>query len=192
MADTRSVNRRLARGQLHRLVRWLGVAARQGSGVNHGNHQSHRCRLRRICWPRQAMIKPTNRPLAGKTSHGHSSRAETVRIRRQTIRSTKAPMMAPKNKRTMTSKRSDRGSKLIAWSHHLTSRKISCREPSVHVTQHTLPTGDTGSVNRRLARGQLHRPVRCLGCAHTLRKIKAATAASVQTIRRRRGDQPAE
>jgi hypothetical protein len=45
-------------------------------------------------------------------------------------------------------------------SHHLTRHKISCREPSVHATQHTATTADTGSVNRRLARGQLHRLVR--------------------------------
>ena len=44
---------------------------------------------------------------------------------------------------------------------HLTRHKISCREPSVHATKHTAPTADTGSVNVRLARGQLHRLVRC-------------------------------
>ena len=43
---------------------------------------------------------------------------------------------------------------------HLTRHKISCREPAVHATQHTLPTADTPSVNVRLARGQLHRLVR--------------------------------
>ncbi len=42
----------------------------------------------------------------------------------------------------------------------LTRHKISCREPSVHAPQHTLATADTPSVNRRLARGQLHRLVR--------------------------------
>ena len=40
---------------------------------------------------------------------------------------------------------------------HLTRHKISCREPAVHATQHTLSTADTPSINRRLARGQLHR-----------------------------------
>ena len=44
----------------------------------------------------------------------------------------------------------------------LTRHKISCREPSVHATQHTLATADTRSVNVRLARGQLHRLVRPL------------------------------
>ncbi len=43
----------------------------------------------------------------------------------------------------------------------LTSHKISCRELSVHSAQNTLTTADTQSVNRRLARGQLHRLVRC-------------------------------
>lgn len=42
----------------------------------------------------------------------------------------------------------------------LTSYKISCREPTVHATQHTSTTADTPSVNDRLARGQLHRLVR--------------------------------
>src|SRR6187431_2947079 len=43
----------------------------------------------------------------------------------------------------------------------LTRPKISCRESAVHEPQHTLPTADTPSVNRRLARGQLDRLVRC-------------------------------
>ena len=43
---------------------------------------------------------------------------------------------------------------------HLTSHKISCREPSVHGAHDTLPTADTPSANGRLARGQLHRLVR--------------------------------
>ena len=38
----------------------------------------------------------------------------------------------------------------------LTRHKISCREPSAHATQHTLPTADTPSAGVRLARGQLH------------------------------------
>jgi hypothetical protein len=46
--------------------------------------------------------------------------------------------------------------------HHLTRHKISCREPNVHKSQHTLTTAAVGSVNRRLARGQLHRLVRHL------------------------------
>ena len=46
----------------------------------------------------------------------------------------------------------------------LTRHKISCREPSVHATQDTLTTADTGSVNGRLARGQLHRLVRWFAC----------------------------
>ena len=44
----------------------------------------------------------------------------------------------------------------------LTRHKISCREPSVHATHHTVATADTPSVNVTLARGQLHRLVRCL------------------------------
>jgi hypothetical protein len=47
-----------------------------------------------------------------------------------------------------------------AGSYHLTRHKISCREPSVHTTQHRRTMADTGSVNRGLARGQLHRLVR--------------------------------
>ena len=43
----------------------------------------------------------------------------------------------------------------------LTRHKISCREPSVHGAHHTRPTADSPSVNGRLARGQLHRLVRC-------------------------------
>ena len=50
----------------------------------------------------------------------------------------------------------------VEWSHHLTRHKISCREPSVHATQDTLATADTGSVIGKLARGQLHRLVRPL------------------------------
>ena len=44
----------------------------------------------------------------------------------------------------------------------LTRHKISCREPIVHATQHTLSMADTPSVNGSLARGQLHRLVRPL------------------------------
>ncbi len=48
----------------------------------------------------------------------------------------------------------------VRWHRGLTRHKISCREPSVHATQHTLTPADTRSVNGRLARGQLHRLVR--------------------------------
>jgi hypothetical protein len=47
--------------------------------------------------------------------------------------------------------------------YHLTRHKISCRESSVHATQHTLTRADTPSVNDRLARGQLHRLIRSHG-----------------------------
>ena len=49
---------------------------------------------------------------------------------------------------------------LTRRSQHLTRHKISCREPCVHESQHTLSTADTPRVNGRLARGQLHRLVR--------------------------------
>ena len=56
----------------------------------------------------------------------------------------------------------DEGENSAEGTQHLTRHKISCREPSVHEPQHTLPTANTSSVNRWLARGQLHRLVRWL------------------------------
>jgi hypothetical protein len=54
---------------------------------------------------------------------------------------------------------------LTAARHHLTRHKISCREPSVHATQHMRTTADRESVNDRLARAPLHRLVRPV-CDH--------------------------
>ena len=63
----------------------------------------------------------------------------------------------------------------------LTRHKISCREPSVHATQHTLSTADTPSVNVRLARGQLHPLVR--RCGHSHRTRDAGLVAGVAARR---------
>jgi hypothetical protein len=71
---------------------------------------------------------------------------------------------------------------------HLTRHKISCREPSVHATQHRRTMAVTGSANRRLARGQLHRVVRWF------RGVGARVArgrATVLHARRRNANSPA-
>jgi hypothetical protein len=48
----------------------------------------------------------------------------------------------------------------------LTRHKISCREASAGATQQRRAAADTGRVNGRLARGQLHRLVRWLALLH--------------------------
>ena len=77
----------------------------------------------------------------------------------------------------------------------LTRHKISCREPAVHATQHTLSTADTPSVNGRLARGQLHRLVRpwrvrsaCEQIAETEAQQSGYAVQRRECTRRRRAD----
>ena len=48
-----------------------------------------------------------------------------------------------------TSKEERRSNKKWSARLHLTRHKISCREPSVHGPQHTLPTADPRSGNRQ-------------------------------------------
>jgi hypothetical protein len=60
--------------------------------------------------------------------------------------------------------------------HGLTRHKISCGEPTAHRPQHTRTTADTGTVNDKLARRQLHRLVRCFGVSERATRIDVSAA----------------
>jgi hypothetical protein len=168
-ADAESVNRGLARGQLHRLVRWLhGRGDRVERRLCARETRRHdRCRnptlLRRNSGTRVERKEGT-RSVAPPPAR--CSRTAVRAEQRTNHRQRRGRTAAAAEKRTSYREPSAREQREKTWpqtqrSHHLTRHKISCREPSVHAAQDKAVMADSGSVNRGLARGQLHRLVRC-------------------------------
>ena len=162
-ADTKSANDRLARGQLHRLVRWfsrgriLEPRIRTAPVVieSSGERQEANHRHQRSPKPELRRSNEEDVPVF----------IQRVHVPSRNIRCHRADgcKMLPPGSGSEEPASSESGESLrhdLAALHHLTSHKISCREPSVHEPQHTLTMADTRSVNGRLARGQLHRLVR--------------------------------
>ena len=153
-ADTPSVNGRLARGQLHRLVRSF-AQHRTIPEADRENLQHQRCEsgtADRVPRPRSPTVHRAHAAARGATRPArppglwHSSLAVGM-LRRTQFRI--PGRAATRRLQTVVSR-------------DLTNHKISCREPTVHGSQHKLSTADTPSVNGTLARGQLHRLVRWL------------------------------
>jgi hypothetical protein len=178
-ANTLSVNRRLARGQLHRLVRWF-VPCKSGlplGSVDVEREQKAEAKIPTSAGKRRSNAKAAG-PCGRRGEHDSCRTREELAARREanpTMRLVNAARCGCDSRRKQTwrvpprppqvPQPTPRGPVAAALRRSPSASnetKISCREPSVHATHHTLTTAATGSVNRRLARGQLHRLVRWL------------------------------
>ena len=174
-ADTGSVNGTLARGQLHRLVRCsrrfqeaaesfrdaLGYAHATGNRNGHPDgFSSEAIDVQDIVGRVEVLIEEPPVSVAPPRSVVKLQIDSSVGIT-VVIGNLEARHLGAFDRLTTTDRQSRSCSD--ACEQHLTRHKISCREPSLHATQHALPAADTESVIGNLARGQLHRLVRQLG-----------------------------
>ena len=155
------VNRKAYRRQLHRLVRWLG-SHRPGCSRNLSASS-----VRRNCADTPDATALIIFGLARGCTH--------------TVRASVGVGCTPTVSFTWLAAGVSHQSvffrlrcSLAAWHHHLTRHKISDREPTATRHAAKLWMAKAQKVSRRLARGSLHRLVRCVPSYHhlTRRSVK--------------------